>query len=520
MKNKPIETVFKERLANHQVDAPAGSWEAILNGLDEKKKKRPVAIWWWSAAALLAVSLGGSLWIANSDTSETSLTTTDGSPITPTQQPESTQHINSEGIVQAGTSPTLSTDTQENLVVNQLESSTPTKENQIEIDPNEAIVQQTQKTNKHRTNSNQTEPTKAVSKTEALATHSESARAPKKAHQTNQQEKNEAYSNPIQEKNNSFANAKSEQLAQTELNQSNSNQSENQQARLENQHLIDDSKLKDNSNAVAQSYSENDSLVAQELAQLQAIEQQKDLANSDLKEKENVGNKKGWQVGVMASPVFTQANGNGSPIDPKFTDAEKSYDTQLSFGVAAQYAIDQRWKLKTGINKMNISMNTHDLYVTQASNGQHMPYVKSSLQGQYMAVNTISPLAPMYAISSKTANMKHQMEFLEIPTEVAYVFWNDSKWNAHVSVGASTLIHVNNTIQLEFAASDVNIGESNNINTVHFSGNFGLGLQYQLWREMALQIEPNLKYHLNSFDHTSQFKPLNLGISTGLLYRF
>lgn len=505
MKPKSLETVFQERLANHQVDAPAGSWEAITAGLDGNKKKRRVVLWWTSAAAILALSLGGGTWYVS---------LTENSQVIVNHPTDSLNSIpNSAEIVQNEPLSTPITEQPEDII----KMSTSPSEAHIVLEENNSNKEKTAapKVNRNNRHSDAYSTPNRIKTPPSIATRTPDTDASSNAESASKPNANAANASQqlaIDAHSPTTKDRKGVELANTENKQSShtTNDLTNADLRPDRNRNLETALALDPA---------IDSLVKKELAQLEALATTYPQADKSSEEEETKSNRN-WQVGLVASPIFTQGGNNASPVDPKLIQAEKSYNTELSVGVAAQYQLTERWRLKTGVNKLNMSMNTHDLYVTQAARGNHLSNVTASNPAMYMDVNTNSPLSVMYSISNKSATMKHQMEYLEIPTEVAYVFFQDRKWNAHVAVGASTLFHLNNSINLAFDATEMNLGRSSNINTMHFSGNLGLGLQYNLWRDMALQIEPQLRYHLNSFDATSDFKPLNLGVSTGIFYRF
>ena len=65
------------------------------------------------------------------------------------------------------------------------------------------------------------------------------------------------------------------------------------------------------------------------------------------------------------------------------------------------------------------------------------------------------------------------------------------------------------------------IGEANNINSTSYSANFGLGLDYSLSKQWNINLEPQFKYQLNTFNNTSgNFRPFFIGVYTGLSFKF
>jgi hypothetical protein len=78
-----------------------------------------------------------------------------------------------------------------------------------------------------------------------------------------------------------------------------------------------------------------------------------------------------------------------------------------------------------------------------------------------------------------------------------------------------------NEIYLQSQDLNLKIGEANNLNQVHFSGNLGLGIKYGLFKNLDARIEPIIKYQLKTFSNDSgNFKPYIFGVYSGILYSF
>jgi hypothetical protein len=68
---------------------------------------------------------------------------------------------------------------------------------------------------------------------------------------------------------------------------------------------------------------------------------------------------------------------------------------------------------------------------------------------------------------------------------------------------------------------NLKIGEANNLNNVHFSGNLGLGLKYGFFKRLEAHIEPVFKYQINTFNNDAgNFKPFVFGVYSGINYIF
>jgi hypothetical protein len=85
----------------------------------------------------------------------------------------------------------------------------------------------------------------------------------------------------------------------------------------------------------------------------------------------------------------------------------------------------------------------------------------------------------------------------------------------------STLVLNRNEIYLQSSELNLKIGEANNLNNVHFSGNLGLGLKYGFFKRLEARIEPVFKYQINTFNNDAgNFKPFVFGVYSGINYTF
>ena len=110
------------------------------------------------------------------------------------------------------------------------------------------------------------------------------------------------------------------------------------------------------------------------------------------------------------------------------------------------------------------------------------------------------------------------------------IFSSDNPYSAASVFGRAFSVNfmgTNTTITLKFkqlpgiAAEDLKIGEANNLNQIHFSGNLGLGLKYSFWKKLDARIEPVFKYQIRTFTNdVGDFKPYVFGVYSGVSYTF
>ncbi len=247
-------------------------------------------------------------------------------------------------------------------------------------------------------------------------------------------------------------------------------------------------------------------------------------AKSDQKKAVVSNSKNKWQITSNVAPVYLNANSGGSPIDEQLSNYEKKSDNSVSFGLGIRYAVNNKIAIRTGVNKVVLGYNTSNvLYSTglTANNLKNIQYpsdnvVKFVNQANYSS----SPTFEKEIQKTNTGTLNQKMGYYELPMEVSYAVF-DKKFGINLIGGFSTLFLNENTISLVSPQSNIELGQAKNLNQVHFSTNVGLGFKYQILKSFQINLEPMVKYQLNTFSNNSgDFKPLFIGLYSGISYGF
>lgn len=242
-----------------------------------------------------------------------------------------------------------------------------------------------------------------------------------------------------------------------------------------------------------------------------------------------------WEVAPNVAPVYYSSLGNGSSIDPQFSESSKSGDVNLSYGVKVSYAINEKLSIRTGINKVDLSYTTNDIEFAVASASDGLQSINSKGKGYAIAVGprgslqqppssipTVSDdgtvIVPRNGIIPGT--MQQELDYFEIPLELKYNLLN-KRFGLNIVGGMSTLLLNNNQVSVLSDGFQTEIGSANNLNDLSFSTNVGLGFDYKLSNRFIFNLEPMFKYQLNPYsDSNIDFKPFYLGVYSGFSYRF
>lgn len=242
---------------------------------------------------------------------------------------------------------------------------------------------------------------------------------------------------------------------------------------------------------------------------------------------------KKWSVGPSVAPVYFDALGSGSSIDAQFSGNNKSGEVTMSYGLNIGYKLTGKWEIRTGVHRVDFSHRTEDIafgssFNTSGGGGlANIDYVPTStnlvVQSQVARANPDElALANDVAAQnpSRDGRMIQEIGYMEIPLEVSYQLM-DRKLGLRLIGGMSSLFLLDNNVTLESQGNTMQVGEANNINSLNFSTNLGLGLSYRATEKVQLNVEPVVKYQLNTFSNVSgNFRPYTLGIYSGLIYKF
>ncbi|HQV36591.1 MAG TPA: hypothetical protein PLC36_09770 [Flavobacterium sp.] len=225
-----------------------------------------------------------------------------------------------------------------------------------------------------------------------------------------------------------------------------------------------------------------------------------------------------WQVSTAIAPVYLGSSSNGSPIDSEFANNPKEYNNTVSYGLGINYDLNSKFSLRTGISNLSLSYNTNDVSFYPDINTKNLSTLNYSSQGATINVQDITATDGIQTVQNGA--ITQQMNYLEIPFELSYKVL-DKKFGIQFISGFSTLFLNNNELMVVSENFSAELGKANNLNTVHFSTNVGVGFKYRFWRSFQASFEPTFKYQINTFSsNDGGFRPYIIGLYSGVSYRF
>ncbi|KGO95400.1 outer membrane beta-barrel protein [Flavobacterium enshiense] len=237
------------------------------------------------------------------------------------------------------------------------------------------------------------------------------------------------------------------------------------------------------------------------------------------------GKKSSWIVSTNFSPIYMNLNGSGSSLDAKFNENSKSYQTSMSYGAGLKYELNKKWAVRTGVNVLNIEYSTNDVTYYRSAEGAGLELVNENGNGSVLVIENPSPKNIAYnengiVTTRYSGNINHKINYVEVPVELSYKIL-DRKFGIDLIGGVSSLLLNDNKVSVVSSDTNLIIGEANNLNKLHFSTNIGLGVHYSFMRNLHANVEPMLKYQINTYDNNAgNFKPYFIGIYSGISYSF
>ncbi len=249
--------------------------------------------------------------------------------------------------------------------------------------------------------------------------------------------------------------------------------------------------------------------------------------DDDTEEKEAINR---WQINPNIAPVYFNSFGEGSPIHEQLIDNKKSGDVNMSYGINVSYALNDKLSIKSGVNRVNLGYSTNDVIVYEnvgtslASTNNMFKNIKlkNSVQSlSFVSGNSFTASQNPAIVPEKSiASLNQEMTYYEIPLELKYKVL-ENKLGFSIVGGFSTFILNDNKVSYELRGESNELGEAANLNDVSYSANFGLGLNYNISKNVNLNLDPMFKYQINTFNNTSgDFKPYFIGVYSGISLKF
>lgn len=574
--NKNIDRLFQERLSNLDVAPNEEVWQNIELRLKEKKKKRVVPFWWKLSgiAAAFVIGLGIYNFTVDDNTvsndvvidangkkentpNATGLQKLENNEVVSDENNEIKNNSNSSKINEVEIDADANTSSKNNPAVANNSDGTKNKRTNSDVNSNSrnntAVANNSDRTKKESKNSDVNSSSKNNT---AVANNSDRTKNSSINSEVNTSSKNNtAVANNSDRPKNSSINSdvnsssknntaiannsdrtKNERTNSDLINTSISNNLDANKSKTDILNKNSDANLPINNTQIIAEKT-NSELKKDEIKKIDSTSIASVVPNAMeelLIEKEKKTSKEPklnrWQLSSNVAPIYFSSASNGSPLDSELKNNSKTYKTNFSYGLGVNYAVNKKIKVRSGINAVSLNYDTNDVLISQNANAKSLDHVKPNAVGAFIQVeskNSVTTTGGTMEIASSgnalkkfNSTVNQQIGYLEIPLELSYKLV-DKKFGVDVIGGVSTLLLNQNEVSVISSGVEMNIGEANNLNDIHFSTNVGLGFKYGFFKNFEARVEPVFKYQINTFIKDSgDFKPYFFGLYSGVTFTF
>lgn len=232
-----------------------------------------------------------------------------------------------------------------------------------------------------------------------------------------------------------------------------------------------------------------------------------------------------WSISPVVAVTHNNSFSNTSSIDKSLNTANTQGGNTFSYGVKLAYQLDKKWAIQSGLFVQKIGFSNSHLSVlnnVRTNAFENIDYSSEpvflvSSENSSLDVNKISAAN----IETTDASLQQNYSYYEVPVEIKYTVLEGEKFSSKLVTGFSSLFLNQNDISITSKKLTKSLGKANNLNTVNFSGNFGLDFEYSISKKIRFAVNPMLKIQLHTFSKNSNdFKPYTLGVYSGIIYQF
>lgn len=230
--------------------------------------------------------------------------------------------------------------------------------------------------------------------------------------------------------------------------------------------------------------------------------------------------KKSFAIMTYASPVIpTQFSGYEA-----FSNFKSENSLSSLYGVKAEFAITPKWKVRAGIEYMNIQQNYEEVLLGNCIDCVAVSSVANPNTEYYTPVDTETGkgTVPAFTEPAYSGNITQRISYWSIPIDVEYPLWNYKKFTLSGMGGISALILNQNQLDFSEDTEYLNIDNDNTdeLNKAVLGWQLGVKTDWNLYQNFSWFVEPQMRYYLPLMKNDAAEKPLIFTINTGLKIQF
>lgn len=229
-----------------------------------------------------------------------------------------------------------------------------------------------------------------------------------------------------------------------------------------------------------------------------------------------------FEINPFAGAAILGSFDNQSLIAPEFNQMKVESKIAANYGAKASYKLNDRLKIRSGVSVIDITQNTYEVpfkinnvlgsvNYNMMNNTNISPDFSGLSEAQLAQMNNeVSNISPIYQ------DLEQNLRMIEVPLEAEYRLTKGKKLNVAATGGLSTLIRDKNEVYA--LDSKALIASPTNVKSVSFSANAGVKMDYKISEKLSVNVEPQMKYLINTVTGNDEIQPYLLGVNAGISY--
>lgn len=255
------------------------------------------------------------------------------------------------------------------------------------------------------------------------------------------------------------------------------------------------------------------------------------------------GKIKKWELGAMISPTYLSTNLNSSNDLLKQVENNESPVLSYTGGFSISYRMTGRLSIQTGLYYSSLGrevtgVSSYSGFTPYASSKSGVIFgvettsgtISSTNRDIYLADGEGNRIDGFYTADNFDPaksdlvpfgdRLRQSFEYLQVPLMLRYKLI-DRKIAFNVLGGMSYNFLVGNqTWAMNEEGSKIHLGSTDGVDNVLFSSSLGMSMQYHLNEKLSFNLEPELRYYLNTGGDLGSGNPYTFGIFSGMQLRF
>lgn len=240
----------------------------------------------------------------------------------------------------------------------------------------------------------------------------------------------------------------------------------------------------------------------------------------------------GWSLGSRIAPVysFRRLSTVNQPEEAAFYNEMESGLLSLSAGIRLNYRFSERWSINSGMMFTRIGQVNDQVYAIAQPDKDGLYKLNTSAGAVYINPRKFEAVMIQQHVSTKDSvpggyrvdgAFVQNLDYFEVPLVMLYKL-TDQRISLSLAGGLSPGILVNNRSYFEKDGKKLQTGIIEGVSPAILNTHLGFGIDYAISPKVFFNLEPSLRYSINSITDKGSFKthPYSVSLFTGITYRF